>query len=140
MPIDSSDIRLLTQLGFLAAGRGDVSRALRIFEALALLRPHAAFAFVGLASALMNGGRATEAVQRLQSVRLPSGPEADMLQAFLGVALQLAGRTAESRAVLRQTMLDAATPSEGALLAARLLGEGLCLPHSSPSSVPALSF
>ncbi len=124
---DASDIQLLTQVGFLAAGRGDVSRALRIFEALALLRPDHAFAFVGLASALMNAGQANEAVQRLQAVKLPTGPEADMLDSFRGLALQLAGRHGESRFLLRQIVARSrhARASEGVLLASRLLGEDL---------------
>ncbi|WP_159910928.1 M48 family metallopeptidase [Pantoea sp. 18069] len=121
------DVQLLTQVGFLAAGRGDAPRALRIFEALALLRPDHAFAFVGLATALLNAGRAIDAVQRLHTVRLPDGPESDMLEAFKGLALQLAGRSSESTYVLRQVVGRArtATASEGALLAARLLGEDL---------------
>ncbi|MFC7206472.1 tetratricopeptide repeat protein [Comamonas endophytica] len=93
---DASDIRLLTQVGFLAAGRGDVPRALRIFNALALLRPGQAFSFVGLACALMNAARAPEAVQKLQAACLPPGPESDLVQAFQGLALQLAGRAGKA--------------------------------------------
>lgn len=130
---ESDDVQLLTQAGFLAAGRGNVAAALRIFEALALLRPEQAFGFVGLGSALMNAGRVNEAVQRLQSVRLPPGPEADMLDSFKGVALQLAGRHSESRFLLRQLVLRArsGTPSPGARLAALLLGEALEAPAAS---------
>ena len=125
---DKEDIQLLTQTGFLAAGRGDVPRALRIFEALVVLRPDHAFGFIGIASALMNAGRATEAVQRLQSVRLPPGAETDMLEAFLGLALQLAGRVSESHYLLRRTVRHARPDglTEGARLAARLLGETPC--------------
>ena len=124
---ESTDIRLLTEVGFLAAGRGDVPRALRIFEALVVLRPDRALGFVGLTSALMNTGRAAEAVQRLQAVRLPAGPESDMLQAFQALALQLAGRAGESTYLLRQIVGRAhqEPPSEGMQLAARLLGETL---------------
>lgn len=135
-PPDKDDVQLLLQVGFLAAGRGEVAAALRIFEALAVLRPDQAFGFVGLGSALMNAGRAGEAVQRLQAVRLPPGPEADMLDSFKGVALQLAGRHSESRALLRQLVLRAPTaiPSPGTLLAARLLGEA---PQAPPASAPS---
>lgn len=135
LPPDSSDIQLLTQVGFLAAGRGDVPRALRIFEALVVLRPDRAFGFVGMASALMNAGRAAEAVQRLQPVCLPDGPEADMLDSFKGLALQLCGRSGESTYLLRQIVRRAipAAPSEGAQLAARLLGEDLAaMPRTEP--------
>lgn len=127
---------LLTQVGFLAAGRGDVARAQRIFEALALLRPGRCFAHIGLATALLNASRATDAVQKLQAVRLPDGPEQDMLEAFKGLALQLAGRSGESAYVLRRVAGRArhAGASEGALFAARLLGEA---PLSGPD--PSLS-
>lgn len=121
---DPADIQLLTQVGFLAAGRGNAPQAVRIFDGLALLRPQRAFAFVGLACALMNAGRAAEAVQRLQAVHLPDGPEADMLHTFHALALQLAGRAAESSHLLRKTArAQQQSPSEGARLAARLLGE-----------------
>lgn len=140
MPLpEAADVQLLTQIGFLAAGRGDAPRALRIFEALVLLRPQRAFAYVGLAATLLNAGRAMDAVQRLQTVRLPAGPEADMLEAFTGLALQLAGRSGESAYVLRQ-VVDRAQQggaSEGALLAARLRGEDLD-PSPRPEPLAAL--
>ncbi|MBS7777592.1 tetratricopeptide repeat protein [Acidovorax sp. CCYZU-2555] len=128
MPLPSKDdLQLLTQVGFLAAGRGDVAAALRIFEALALLRPDRSFAYVGLATALLNAGRAGDAVQRLDTVHLPRGPELDMLEAFKGLALQFAERRGESTYVLRQIVGRArqADASPGALLAAGLLGEAL---------------
>lgn len=138
---DACDIRLLTQVGFLAASRGDVPRALRIFNALALLRPDQAFSFVGMACALMNAARAADAVQRLQAICLPPGPESDMLRAFQGLALQLDGRAGESTYVLRQIVsrIDKGTPSEGARLAASLLGEDLDM-VPMPQPMPAPSF
>ena len=130
------DVQLLAQVGFLAAGRGDAAAALRIFEALALLQPDRAFAYVGQATALLNAGRASEAAQRLHAVHLPAGSEADMLEAFRGLALQLAERRGESTYVLRRLADRARQPgaSEGALLAARLLGEDL-IAVSSPEPV-----
>ena len=135
-PPDKDDIQLLIQVGFLAAGRRELAAALRIFEALAVLRPDQAFGYVGLGSALMNAGRAGEAVQRLQSVHLPPGPDADMLDSFKAVALQLAGRHSESRSLLRQLLQRAgpAATSPGAHLAARLLGEA---PDMQPRPAPA---
>ncbi|MET1115649.1 MAG: hypothetical protein ABWY08_11960 [Comamonas sp.] len=134
---DPADIRLLTQVGFLAAGHGDAPRALHIFDALAVLRPNRAFAFVGLACALMNAGRAAEAVQRLQALHLPEGPERDMLHAFQALALQLAGRASESTQLLRQiaARVPQEPPSDGAQLAARMLGQnpGAMSPAASPS-------
>lgn len=139
MPLpEPTDVQLLTQVGFLAAGRGDVSRALRIFEALALLRPERAFAYVGMTAALLNAARAMDAVQRLHAVRLPDGPETDMLEAFKGLALQFAGRSSESSYVLRQVVGRArhGSASPGALLAAQLLGEEL---GTTPRCAPLFS-
>ncbi|MEF9999332.1 MAG: hypothetical protein RR720_10260 [Comamonas sp.] len=139
MPLpEAADIQLLTQVGFLAAGRGDVPRALRIFEALARLRPDRAFAHIGAATALLNASRASDAVQQLQAVRMPDGPERDMLEAFRGLALQLAGRRSESIYVLRR-VVDLArqgSASDAAVFAARLLGEA---PHPSPRPEPLLA-
>ncbi len=122
---EKQDMQLLAQIGFLAANRGNLRLALRIFEALAVLRPERAFPFVGIITAFMNKGRAGEAVERLQTVRLPAGPESDMLDAFKGLALQLAGKTGESTYLLRQVVMRGrnAAPSEGAMFASRLLGE-----------------
>lgn len=132
---DSAEVHLLTQIGFIAAGHGDARRALRIFEALALARPQRAFAFVGIASALMNAGRAAEAVQRLQSVKLPAGAEADMLEVFKSLALQLAGRPSESTYLLKQVVARnlAGPPSEGGALAAQMLGTGAPTAQSTAS-------
>lgn len=124
--LDSDDIRLLTQTGFIAAGQADVQRAERIFGALALVRPQHDFPHVGMAAALLNANRPAEAAARLGSVQLPPGDAADMVQAFHGLALQMDRRPAEATRVLRAVAAraqNAATPSEGARLACKLLGE-----------------
>ncbi len=130
------DIRLLTQVGFIAAGQADVIRAERIFGALARLRPARAFAPVGRAMALLNAGRAPEAVQALQQARpgMQAGEDADTLAAFLALALQLDGRSSESRRTLH-FLLETAAPgadNDGLRLARRMLGE-----PSSPSTALA---
>lgn len=100
--IASTDIRLLTEVGFLAAAQGDVRRAEVIFRALQRVRPAASFPYVGLAAALMNAGRADEAVRVLDEGVEEGGPQ-DLpeLQAFRGLALQLAGRASESMRALQ---------------------------------------
>ena len=95
--LDSDDIHLMTQVGFIAAGRADVHHAERIFGALALARPQHDFPHVGMAAALLNAGRPGEATRLLRAV-----------------------------AARAQNI---ATPSEGARLACKLLGEP---PHHPP--------
>lgn len=99
--LEPDDIRLLTQIGFIAAARADVQRAEVIFGALLRVRPERSFGHIGMATALLNAGRAGDAVLRLEKAYLPPGDDADMVQAFLGVALQLDARASEAARVLR---------------------------------------
>ena len=76
--------------------------------------------------ALLNAGRAGDAVAYLQKqAQMPAGEEADLVNAFLGLALQQDARANEATRTLRSVAPDAknTNPSEGALLAQRLLGE-----------------
>jgi thioredoxin-like negative regulator of GroEL len=99
--LDSNDIRLLTEVGFLASARADVPRAEAIFGALACVRPDRNFAYVGLAMAYLNAGRADEAAQVLgRGAGLVNAQEAPVLEAVRALALQMAGRAAESQRVL----------------------------------------
>lgn len=124
--LGADEVRLLTQVGYLAAGWGRVAQAECIFAALQQERPQQSFALLGVPTALLNAGRHFEAVQRLQAIApLPEGEEADMVGAFLGLALQLDTRNAQAQQVLRPLAEKArttATASPGARLAAHLLG------------------
>lgn len=105
--IEPADIRLLTEVGFLAAARADVKRAEAIFSALALLRPDRSFAYVGLAMAYLNSDRPEEAVALLARA-IPVVREQDQseLQSVRALALQLAGRSAESLRALQAAGLN----------------------------------
>ena len=123
---DSDDIRLLTEIGFVAAGRGDVARAEAIFGALLALRPSQAAGHVGIAMALLNRGRAAEAAARLGAAMLPPGDEHDLLRAVQGLALQLDHRPAEAARVLQPIAAQPASAGAipaGVRLARTLLGE-----------------
>ena len=122
--LDATEARLLTEIGFIASGMADVVRAECIFGALMLARPDGAFPHIGLAAALLNAGQPDEAAFRLSKVHLPEGADADMVQAFRGLALQLDQRPTEATRVLRAVAgsADNQPTSEGARLARRLLG------------------
>ncbi|MBS1196641.1 MAG: hypothetical protein H6R18_426 [Proteobacteria bacterium] len=115
--LSADEIRVLTEVGFVAAGRGDVQRAERIFSALQRLRPHRAFAYIGQAMAYMNTGRSEDSAKILgHAVGSVDPDERAEIEAFRGLALQLAGRTSESLRALR-----AAASSSS--LAQAMLGE-----------------
>jgi predicted Zn-dependent protease len=115
----ADDARLLTEVGFLAAGAGDVARAETIFKALRRLRPAAAYPLVGLAVAWMNAGRAPEAVSLLESAVIAEPGERALLDAWRGFALQLSGRNGESQRLLERV---ARGEGDGPALARGLLG------------------
>lgn len=133
--LDADEARLFTEVGFLAAGRGDVQHADAIFQALRGIRPRRAYPWLGLAVARMNAGRATEAVAVLEQGEacMADAPpaEAALLAAWRGFALQLAGRSGESTRVLQAC---AHGDGEGAALARALLGLPAAPAAASPTS------
>jgi tetratricopeptide (TPR) repeat protein len=135
--LGADDVRLLTEVGFLAASHADAVRAKRIFGALAAARPHRAFPSVGLATAWLNAGRPDEAVAVLEQALVEDRDERDTLDSWRGLALQMAGRVDESRRLL-QRVADADVPesgralSDGARLARHLLGEPTAPAHTVP--------
>ncbi len=119
--LEADDARCLAEVGFLAAGRGDVTRADAIFNALRALRPGRAYPWLGLAVARLNAGRADEAVRLLEQGEASAAAERGLLSAWRGLALQLAGRNAESVRLL-QACANADAGGEGPALARSLLG------------------
>jgi len=98
------EVRLLTEVGFLAAAAGDVPRAEAIFGALGRIRPDRLFPSLGLAVAWMNAGRAADAASLLEKVVCADPEEQASCDAWRGFALQLAGRSAQSRSVLQKAV------------------------------------
>lgn len=127
--LTAEEIRLLTALGFVAAGRGDVGRAERVFKGLRAVRPTRAFPYIGLAMAYMNVRRVDDALQvfneAAQALGIPDTEDSTLkderveLRAFRGLVLQLAGRHHESQLDLHASV---AGQGPGATLARRMLG------------------
>lgn len=131
-PLDGDEIRLLTEVGMALAGTGQPAPACAIFDGLRTLRPQRAFAHVGRALALLNAGRAEEAARGLRDALPLVSDERPTVEAFLGLALQLAGRSAESQRMFATAA--AADPAlDGVVMARRMLG----LPSAESASAPA---
>jgi len=113
------EVRLLTEIGFLAAAAGDVARAETIFGALGRIRPGRLFPVLGLAVAWMNAGRAAEAAGLLEKAVCADSEEQASCDAWRGFALQLAGRSAQSHSVLQKAVEE---HGENATFARSLLG------------------
>ncbi len=97
--LDGEEIRLLVSIGFHGALNGKPDAALRLFEALGVLRPQDGFPHIGSAVALMAVGRPNEAARVLEEV-LTRRPDDDLVRVFLGMTLRLANRGHHARAVL----------------------------------------
>lgn len=119
--LDSDEIRLLMEVGMVLAGSGKTEPARRVFEALALIRPQRAFPHVGHAMALLNAGRAEDACRLLREAEAQVVDERPTVQAFLGLALQQAGRSAESQRLL-EAAAQADPSIDGVGMARAMLG------------------
>jgi hypothetical protein len=96
-PLQPEEIRLLTEVGFLAGARGDLPSARTIFAALEQCRPDKPFPYVGLAMALLNRRQHDDAVRALdRGLGAVDPTEAAELHAVRALALRLASRASES--------------------------------------------
>lgn len=125
--LSAAEIRLLSSLGFMAARSGHVVPAIRIFEGLAVLRKDKAFPYVGLALAMICVGAYGDAAGVLQERGLIACPGDPEIEAYLGLALQLAGRGAEAAAVTRglQSRADLSTGLQTLLKTVSALANGI---------------
>ena len=95
-------VRLLTEIGLMGAGHGCAAEADAIFAALMAARPDSELPVVGAAMARLGAGQPEGAVALLRDKALKINPASDDARSVLGLALRLAGRAAESQAVLRE--------------------------------------
>ena len=101
--LDSAEVRLLTELGFLAAAKADTRRAELIFDSLELLRPQGVFVYAGLAFAYLNAALYQQCLAVLDRglLRMESDPDKQVLQAVRALAFSWAGRASESTRALQ---------------------------------------
>lgn len=135
-----AEIRLLSALGFMAARSGHVVPAIRIFEGLAVLRKDKAFPYVGLALAMICVGAYGDAANVLRERGLVACPGDPEIEAYLGLALQLAGRTSEATVVTRelQTRKDLSSGVQALVKTVSTIADGnLAIDRPRPASVAA---
>ena len=81
-----------------------VAAARAIFESLRTLRPDSTLPFIGLALAHIASNKPDVAALFLREEALKQFPRDAELQAFLGLALQCAGKNAEAQTVLKSVV------------------------------------
>jgi predicted Zn-dependent protease len=115
LPLNSDDLRLLAEIGFMGAQSGQAPAARALFEALAVLRPQSTLPHIGLAQAAMGANKNAEGVRILREA-LTKHPGDVELMAFLGLALHAAGESAEARKTMN-TVIDKAGEADAASVA-----------------------
>ena len=120
--ICSEDIRLLSALGFMSARQGYIVPAIRIFEALTVLRPTHTFPYVGLALANLYVGNSNEAAHILLNRGLKACPEDPEIHLYLSLALQTSGFNKESE-IVADTLIHSSEIDESQLQLARLVSD-----------------
>jgi hypothetical protein len=91
MQLESDDMRLLSELGLLAAGRNIRTEAETIAQALALWRPQSAIAGMIRGVAALSRSDHEGAVRVLREEALKAEPGSEEAKALLGLALEKAG-------------------------------------------------
>jgi tetratricopeptide (TPR) repeat protein len=135
-PLTPHEFRMMAEIGLVAAGRGWLDQASRIFNALIELSPASSLPHIGLALALLNSSRPEEAIRVLERAEgLVSAPhsantalqmsdprdDSALIRAFHGVALKLSGRTSESFRILRG-LTERPADDHAGRIARRMLG------------------
>jgi Flp pilus assembly protein TadD len=119
MALQPVEVRRLVSIGFYAVLNGKPEAGQRLFEALSVVRPDESFPRIGCALALMQRGRAEEAVRVLEDA-LGRCPNDDQVRVFLGMSLRLANRGSQAGAVLAP-LAERSSDSAGTRFARQLL-------------------
>ncbi|MEY2617688.1 MAG: hypothetical protein RL522_690 [Pseudomonadota bacterium] len=102
MDIAPEEIRLLAQIGLMAANHADVESATRIFAAIELVRPRHSVVFIGPAIASLQAGATPEAIRCLErGLAQVDAADRTELQAFLALAYRLCGLQGRSDNALK---------------------------------------
>ena len=112
METNSATVKLLSEIGFMAAARCRVQDATTIFEGLQAARPDSEYPAIGLAVAQLSGKNYDQAIKLLRENALAKNPDSADAKSFLGLALKMAGRTSESDTVLKEAATSGKGPAQ----------------------------
>lgn len=117
--MNSDDVRMLTDLGFLALSRGLDEHAMAIFQGVKAERPEQEAGQLGTALVHMLRGDLDTAITILRGL----GP-GDAARTFLGIALERRGDVDEARRVLADVAATSGGTPHGKLAAETLASLG----------------
>jgi hypothetical protein len=106
--VSSEELRILADIGFIAASRGLFDHATAIFEALKALRPEGEAGYLGHGIIDILRGAPASALTTLQDA-----PRTDAVYTFMGIAQMQVGNLEEGKRLLR----DVCSSAEGTAFA-----------------------
>lgn len=115
--VQTDDVKLLVELGFIALSAGLPAEAEAIFDGVAAARPGQEAGPLGLALTAMACGDLDRAVDILKRL-----PPSDAAMTYLGMAFARRGDNEDARSVLR-TVVETAQDASFAALSSTLLAE-----------------
>jgi len=138
-PLTSDEVRLIAELGFMAATAGFVVPAIRIFQGLLVLRADHSFPYIGLAVARLYVGVFNDAVRVLREDADAVRQGREEIQLYLGLALYLADQPTEAVRVLSALLefgsLDADQKPLAESVLAQIEGSTKSITWPSPARV-----
>ena len=136
--LDAAEVQMLTEIGLMACGAGNVKQAEAIFEGLGTVRPHQSSWLIGLAMSRLEAGAAQEAVAIMRNASdMPyfKNPE---FTVFFAMCLNAAGRRSEAERLLKEQLNEFQTDCPERSLALSLLHSYVTERHVifAPQSLP----
>lgn len=104
LPLDRESMRLIAEIGFIGTQTGQLGASRAIFDSLRVLRPDSSLPLIGLALVLIAANKPAVAAQFLRDSALTQFPGDPELTAFLGLALQCAGKNSEAQEALSKVV------------------------------------
>lgn len=121
--MDTETVKVLMEAGYVAAGTGRFKEAWTIFAGVLAARPESKFPAIGMAVTLMNAGEHEDAVKLLKENISEDNSSGCLLKSFLGLALLLAGHSAEAGNTLNDVVQGCSDETEAFNMAKALLTE-----------------
>ncbi|WP_341367281.1 hypothetical protein [Yoonia sp. BS5-3] len=113
--LEQEDLKLLTDIGFIAVSRGLKDHAVAIFDGVKAMRPEGEAGYLGLGMVEILNGDPAAAVKTLQTA-----PPSDAVNTFLGIALVQASEVKKGQKLL-QSVIDTSADTPFARIAADTL-------------------
>ncbi len=138
--LNTAEVQMLTEIGLMACGAGNVKEAEAIFEGLSTVRPHQSSWLIGLAMSRLEAGAAQEAVAIMRNASdtpFFRNPECTV---FFAMCLIAAGRRSEAEHLLKEQLSAFNIDCPERSLALSLLDSYVTERHviSAPQSWPEL--